>query len=117
MADKMVAELDRLSVQELTTLIEAAEAKRREKQEEAKVSMVARWKAEAAAAGLSIETLLAGTSGGETGNGRKVRKSQGTKVAPKYRGPNGEEWTGRGKPPKWLTVLEAEGKNRSEFKI
>lgn len=118
MADKMIAELDRLSVQELTTLIEAAEGKRREKQEEAKASMVARWKAEAAAAGLSIEALLAaGAGGSESGNGRKARKSQGVKVAPKFRGPNGEEWTGRGKPPKWLTVLEAEGKSRSEFKI
>ena len=115
--DKLMGELDGLTVQELTALIDAAETKRREKQEEAKATMVARWKAEAAAAGLTIEALLAGAGGGEGGRERKARKDQGGKVAPKYRGPNGEEWTGRGKPPKWLTVLEAEGKDRSQFKI
>ena len=26
-------------------------------------------------------------------------------LAPKYKGPNGETWSGRGAPPKWLTDL------------
>lgn len=38
-------------------------------------------------------------------------------VAPKYRGPNGETWTGRGRPPRWLTGLEAGGKKREAFLI
>ena len=38
-------------------------------------------------------------------------------VAAKYRGPNGETWSGRGRAPTWLTVLEAEGRQRSEFLI
>ena len=38
-------------------------------------------------------------------------------VAAKYRGPNGETWSGRGRAPMWLAALEAEGRQRSEFKI
>lgn len=37
--------------------------------------------------------------------------------AVKYRGPNGETWSGRGIPPKWLTVLEIDGHNRDEFLV
>jgi len=32
-------------------------------------------------------------------------------VAPKYRGPNGELWTGRGRQPRWL------GEDREKFRI
>ncbi len=40
-------------------------------------------------------------------------KSNGGKVAPKYRNPStGETWTGRGKAPKWI-----EGRDRSNFLI
>ncbi|MBP8213906.1 MAG: H-NS histone family protein [Propionivibrio sp.] len=38
-------------------------------------------------------------------------------VAAKYRAPNGKTWSGRGRAPTWLTVLEAEGRQRSEFLI
>lgn len=38
-------------------------------------------------------------------------------VVPKYRGPNGETWAGRGRTPIWLATLEAEGRQRSEFLI
>ena len=34
----------------------------------------------------------------------------------KYRGPNGEEWSGRGRLPGWLASLEAEGGNRESFR-
>jgi DNA-binding protein H-NS len=39
-------------------------------------------------------------------------------VAIKYRGPNGETWSGRGKQPNWLTRLETEqGRHRDEFLV
>ena len=38
-------------------------------------------------------------------------------VAAKYRGPNGETWSGRGRAPKWLATLEAQGRLRAEFSI
>jgi DNA-binding protein H-NS len=38
-------------------------------------------------------------------------------VAAKYRSPQGETWSGRGRAPKWLQVAEAEGHSRDEFLI
>lgn len=39
-------------------------------------------------------------------------------VAPKYRHPEtGATWTGRGKPPRWVSAAEAEGKSRNDFLI
>jgi DNA-binding protein H-NS len=48
---------------------------------------------------------------------RKPRDDIGAKQAAKYRGPNGEEWSGRGRTPDWLAALEAEGRGREEFLI
>jgi DNA-binding protein H-NS len=39
------------------------------------------------------------------------------KVAPKYRGPNGETWSGRGLKPRWLTAAMNEGKELHDFLI
>jgi DNA-binding protein H-NS len=50
-------------------------------------------------------------------SGRKARKDAGTTAAAKFRGPSGEEWSGRGRLPKWLRALEAEGKTRDQFRI
>ena len=50
---------------------------------------------------------------------REKTKKDGpvTTVAAKYRGPNGESWSGRGLTPKWLAALIAEGKKKEEFAI
>jgi DNA-binding protein H-NS len=34
---------------------------------------------------------------------------------PKYRGPNGEEWNGKGKRPGWIMKLITEGANLEDF--
>ena len=39
------------------------------------------------------------------------------KVAPKYRGPDGSIWSGRGKRPRWLTTALEDGKNLEDFLI
>jgi len=39
------------------------------------------------------------------------------KVPPKFRGPGGETWSGRGNAPRWLVALEADGKKRDSFLI
>ena len=46
-------------------------------------------------------------------NSKKAKSA----VAAKYRGPNGETWSGRGRAPKWLEALEAQGRLRAEFSI
>jgi DNA-binding protein H-NS len=35
----------------------------------------------------------------------------------KYRGPEGQQWTGKGTAPKWLNDLVAAGKTREDFLI
>ena len=57
------------------------------------------------------------------GTAKKVPKS--TKVsskrkevlAPKFSGPNGEAWTGRGLTPRWLTALIAQGHKKEDFAV
>ena len=44
-------------------------------------------------------------------------KNAGKTVAAKYRGPNGEAWSGRGLMPRWLAALVAQGQTRDEFLI
>ena len=42
---------------------------------------------------------------------------KGVKIAPKYRGPGGETWAGRGATPRWLKALVGEGHSIEEFAI
>ena len=44
-------------------------------------------------------------------------KSAGTVVAAKFRGPNGETWSGRGLMPRWLSALVAQGQTREDFAV
>jgi DNA-binding protein H-NS len=47
--------------------------------------------------------------------GRSVLK--GRKVPPKYRGPSGETWAGRGARPRWLVAAIKRGKKLDDFLI
>ena len=40
-----------------------------------------------------------------------------TVVPAKYRGPNGETWSGRGLTPRWLAALMTQGRAKEEFAI
>ena len=60
------------------------------------------------------------------GSGKKPRAAKKTKTAgapkkavvPKYRNvETGDTWSGRGKPPRWLSEAEAAGKTRESFLI
>lgn len=44
-------------------------------------------------------------------------KKLGITVAPKYRGPSGETWSGRGLMPRWLSALVAQGEAKEKFAI
>ena len=46
----------------------------------------------------------------------KVKKEK-IAVAAKYKGPNGETWSGRGLTPKWLAILIAGGQPKEAFLI
>jgi DNA-binding protein H-NS len=110
-------DLDRLTVAELTALRDAAEARRLEKLDEAKNAVLAETRAKLAELGLTLEVVLPQPSSSAAGGGgRKRRSDAGRPLPAKYRGPSGDTWSGRGRVPKWLQTLEAEGRNREEFR-
>ena len=123
MAVAMQEALDAMGVPELTALIDAAERKRREKAEGAKRDLLAEFEARAAELGTTLQDLL--PSAAPTTSARRRRRVEDTgekgdgdgrrRPAAKYRGPNGEAWSGRGRTPRWLRALEAEGRDRREF--
>ena len=47
----------------------------------------------------------------------KAARKAGTPVAAKFRGPNGETWSGRGLMPKWLSALVAQGQSKETFAV
>lgn len=59
----------------------------------------------------------------DAAKGGRARKSAGNATkssnpAPaKFRGPNGESWSGRGLMPRWLAALVADGRKKEEFAI
>lgn len=80
--------------------------------------------------GISIKDLQSVMTGGRKGRGKAKavsvakpktggakKKTAGVAVAAKYRGPNGETWSGRGLTPRWLASLIAQGKTKEDFAI
>ena len=72
----------------------------------------------------TLEKQLAALGGSITSIGGKVARGggrgsalKGKKVAPKYRGPDGETWAGRGATPRWLKAAIKEGKKFESFLI
>ena len=73
-----------------------------------------------------LEQQLSRLGSESSGNGRAVRGAwgsgrrssmKGRKVAPKFRGPDGETWAGRGARPRWLAALLKQGHKLEEFAI
>lgn len=56
-------------------------------------------------------------SGAKKAGAKSKSKFAGTSVAAKFRGPNGESWSGRGLMPRWLSALVAQGKTKEEFAV
>ena len=65
------------------------------------------------------KTAKAGRSKSKVASAKlaKTEKKSGAVVAAKFRGPNGETWSGRGLTPKWLAALLAQGRTKDEFAI
>lgn len=115
MADKQQFDLDRMSAEDLTVLIQVAEAKRAEKADAARADLLEEMTQKAAALGLSLQGLMQGTTRAKPG--RKARSDAGKPAAIKYRSPKGETWTGRDRPPGWITEAEKAGRKREEFRV
>jgi len=51
------------------------------------------------------------------GRVRKAGPVGSKSAAAKFKGPNGETWSGRGLTPRWLSALVAQGHTKEEFAI
>lgn len=77
---------------------------------------------------ISIKDLVAANPALASGASKSRTKTNGVKaakparkslnpVAPKYRGPQGEVWSGRGLTPRWLSSLIEQGKDKESFAV
>ena len=58
-----------------------------------------------------------GKPGAKAPREKAAKAGAGSTVAAKYRGPNGETWSGRGLTPRWLAALIADGQKKEAFAI
>ena len=102
--------IDNLSLSDLTELSARVQKAIASKKDEERGETLNALKALAQAKGYSLDELL-----GKGPGGRRQRSDKGVKLKPKYIGPNGEIYTGRGPTPKWLKSLERKGEKREKF--
>ena len=81
----------------------------KQKEEAAKVRGIAEAQEKLAQLGLTFEDVIASQ--------RKRKKAVRTPAVPKYRSPDGKEWSGRGVTPKWIREYEEGGGNREDYLI
>jgi DNA-binding protein H-NS len=107
--------LIRLTAQQLRDVRDTAEARRREKLEEAKNAVLAETRAKLGELELTLEEVVRPRPART--RSRRTRLDAGRELPVKYRGPNAETWSGRGRAPQWMRELEEQGRNRDEFLV
>ena len=108
-ADAIIAQLAELDAASLGRVAEAAGKLKAEKKEAERAALVAQLRELAEAQGYRPEDLFAPAPAGAW------KRAAGI-VPVKYR--HGDrEWSGRGKAPAWLLLLEAQGKDRELFRV
>jgi DNA-binding protein H-NS len=114
-ADDVVSLLESLAVVDLDKVIAAAQRQREAKRESGKRELIEEFRARAEALGLSLGENWP-RARKKTGGRPAGKKSPAQSPAVKYRNPGtGETWSGKGRPPKWLTLAERQGRGREEF--
>ena len=104
--------IDHLSLSDLHELSARVQKAIASKKDEEKAATVSELRALASSKGFTLDELV-----GRGANGRRQRSDKGIKLKPKYKGPNGEIYTGRGPTPKWLKALERKGEKRDKFLV
>jgi DNA-binding protein H-NS len=119
-ANPVLKSLEDLDVATLTDVIERATELRSSRMEEARAALKAETAAKAKELGLSVEDLFGRETprrGGATGRrGRKPARAKAPTDV-KFRSPQGETWSGRGRPPRWIVDLEAKGQKRDKYRV
>ena len=73
-------------------------------------------KAKMAQYGIRVSDIVGKETRGYSGKKRSGTATK-NKVAPKYRGKNGELWTGRGRRPAWVEAELAKGRSLDDLAI
>jgi DNA-binding protein H-NS len=98
-AEKLLAEAERMREQEIADAI--ADIKQ-------KIELY----------GLTAADLGLAKSAGGPGTSRSAKPGKSAKSAAKYRGPNGETWSGgRGRKPQWVVQALKDGRSLEEFAV
>jgi len=103
---------DQFSLENLSLLEDNIREKRTAKQNEVRFTARQKIEEQIKHAGMSLPDLI--DLFPELLPAAAARKGGGSPLPPKYRGPNGEVWSGRGHEPKWIT---ASGRKKEEFLI
>ena len=116
----MNIEVDKLSLRELTSLLTAAEQRKRLLSSRRSVDTVRRKViALAAQHGWTIEELYGDRPVAEMAAKKRSARRKSGKVAPKYRDPDNRRntWSGRGRMPRWLAHKTKHGRSVTDFLI
>jgi DNA-binding protein H-NS len=97
---------EELTAQQLRKMRDLADAKRREKLDDAKQQVIAEMREKFVQLDLDFDEVM--------GLNRRGRKSP---LPPKYRSPDGKTWSGRGYPPQWIRDLDDTGGDREIYLI
>ena len=117
-----MAALEDLTTADLRKIIQHAQALVEQKTEGERRSFLEEMTTRAKDLGMSVAEILGkavppGMRSSRLGAKKKAAPAKKDSAQVKYRGPGGETWAGRGRPPRWLSALEAEGKKRADFAV
>jgi DNA-binding protein H-NS len=104
--------IDHLTLSDLNDLDARVQKAIAARKDEERAATMSELRALASSKGFTLDELM-----GRAVNGRRQRSDKGVKLKPKYKGPNGEIYTGRGPTPKWLKALERKGEKREKFLV
>jgi len=112
---KMISSLNYTELDELSELIQRERAG---KLDEARHTLMAELEEKAASIGLTPDQLFGQSRNApEKPKRGKKTEQQSAPAAVKFRSPNGQTWSGRGRKPIWLTQAEAGGQSAEEFRV
>ncbi|MDR2506635.1 MAG: H-NS histone family protein [Candidatus Accumulibacter sp.] len=96
-------------ITEIQQQIEALEAQKQKLIAQERSDIIEKIKAQIATYEIKASELGFKTLG-------KIKAKRGV-VPPKYKGPKGELWSGRGRKPAWFQMLEAQGLSTEQYLI
>ena len=112
-----------LSLEAVNALIAQAEERRTVLRREAQAVLRTEFEQRAAQLGMTLQDVIGLDPAPIAGKASRRRRMPQGQAAPKaaqpvrFRGPDGQTWSGRGPTPRWLKALEAAGKTRDQFTV